>query len=81
MANSQYEVLELRFVIKPEWTEAYVLCGPTSDGMIGVQGWHKKIFKKDTPVIDILTGDIARQSYLVDREWSQAAPPEALQHA
>lgn len=72
MADSKYEVLEVRFVFKPDWTEAYVLCGPTSDGMIGVQGWHKKHFPASTPAIDILTGPIAKQDYLV--EWDTGVP-------
>lgn len=72
MANSEYEVLELRFRFKPHWTEAYVLCGPPSDGMLGIQGWHKKHFPPSVSALDILQGEIANMDYLT--EWDTGAP-------
>ena len=74
MANASYAVLEIRFVVEPELTHAYVLCGPPSDGMLGVQGWHHRAFPPSVPVIDILQGDIAKAEYLVGREWGPKAP-------
>lgn len=44
MADSTFEVLEIRFRFPPHATECSVLCGPPSDGMLGVQGWHTKVF-------------------------------------
>ena len=74
MADSTFETLELRFRFEPHWTEAYVLCGPTSDGMLGVQGWHKKQFPPEVSAVDILLGDIAQMQYLT--EWDDGAPPD-----
>lgn len=64
MANSTYTVERLVFDIKPEYTEVEVWCGPPSDGMLGVQGVHKKTFPATTAVIEILSGPIARGEYL-----------------
>lgn len=75
MATAKYEILELRFVILPDFTEAYVLCGPPSDGTFGIQGWHKRTFPNYVPVTDILNNDIKRASYLTDSNWSYGAPP------
>lgn len=75
MANAAYEIRELRFVIEPEMTHAFVLCGPTSDGTLGVQGWHHKAFPPQTSVMDILKGDIAKTAYLA-AGWAQMAPGE-----
>lgn len=71
MANSTYEVLEISFKFKPEFTEATVVCGPPSDGMLGVQGAHTKVFPKDISALDILNGDIAHQRFLTDPDWRQ----------
>lgn len=71
MANSIYEVLSIHFEFKPDWTEVTVVCGPPSDGMLGVQGKHTKIFPKEVSALDILKGDIAHQNYLVDEDWRQ----------
>lgn len=75
MANSKFDVLELRFVIEPELTHAYVLCGRTSDGFLGVQGWHHKAFGPSTLILDILNGEIASMDYLVSNGWGPSAPP------
>jgi hypothetical protein len=74
MANATYDVLEIRALIKPEWTELYILCGPPSDGMIGVQGWHKTIVKADVVVLEAIGQALASQDYLTENSWSQAAP-------
>jgi hypothetical protein len=71
MANALYEVLELRFKIEPELLQVYVCCGPTSDGTLGVQGWHHKTFPKSRDVLDVLTKEIAKQDFLL---WGQEAP-------
>lgn len=72
MANAKYEVLEFRAVVKPDWSELYVLCGPTSDGTLGVQGWHKKIISKDEPVLPYLSKALLNQEYLIG--WDIGSP-------
>jgi hypothetical protein len=72
MTDATYEVLELRAVIKPDWTELYILCGPTSDGTLGVQGWHKTVVPKDKPALDGLREALSDGSYLT--EWDTGAP-------
>jgi hypothetical protein len=64
MATTYYEVIKLVFEIKPDYTEVEVWCGPASDGLLGVQGVHKKTFPKDRDVISILQKEIAHQDYL-----------------
>ena len=76
MATARYEIRELRFIIQPEMTHAFVLCGPTSDGTKGVQGWHHKAFPPSVSVSDILADDIARSAYLAGAGWSRLAPTE-----
>ena len=72
MAKSSYDVLEIRFRFEPAITHAYVRCGPPSDGMLGVQGWHHKAFPSSVPASDILAGDIAHGLYLT--EWGAGVP-------
>lgn len=69
MANATYEMLEVRFVIKPEWTICYVCLSPPSDGTLGVQGWHAKRFPPNVPVEDILADNIDEAVL-----WPQEAP-------
>lgn len=76
MANSTYEVLEFRAVIKPEWTELYIRCSPDSDGGGLVGGWYKSIIKPSVPAIDAIRAALVSGAYLVGDEWSKAAPPE-----
>jgi hypothetical protein len=65
MATAFYEVTKLIFTINSDFTEVEVWCGPTSDGMLGVQGVHKKTFPKDRDVVSILQNEIATQEYLL----------------
>ena len=69
MANSTYEVLEIKFKFLPDWTECTVICGPTSDGMLGVQGAHTKVFPKDRDALSILQKEIASAEFLVGEDW------------
>ncbi len=71
MANSTFETLELRFKIEPELLQVYVLCGPASDGMLGVQGWHHKTFPKSVSIDDVLKNHIAKSEQLL---WGLEAP-------
>ena len=64
MADTTFRVERIVFDIKPDYTEVEVWCGPPSDGMLGVQGCHKKTFPKETSCLDILTGPIAKTEYL-----------------
>ena len=54
MAYAGYNMLEVRFLIKPDFTECYVFCEALGDCPIGVQGWHYKVFPKETTVEEIL---------------------------
>lgn len=72
MADATYAVLEIRAVIKPELTELYIRCGPPSDGMLGVQGWHKKVIPPSVPAMDALNEALATGAYLT--EWDVGAP-------
>lgn len=72
MANANYEVLEFRVVIKPELSELYILCGPTSDGTLGVQGWHKKVIPASVSALPALQQALIDCSYLT--EWDTGAP-------
>lgn len=67
MADAKYEVLEINFKFEPDYTEVTVVCGPPSDGMLGVQGTHKKTFPKERSAVDILNNEIAKGEYLT---WS-----------
>lgn len=53
MGKASYDMLEVRFIIKPDFTECYVYCEAKGDCPIGVQGWHYKVYSKEIPVIDI----------------------------
>jgi hypothetical protein len=72
--KASYNILEVRFQLSPNWTKAYVLCGPASDGTLGIQGWHTKTFPPDVSVQDILMKDIAEGLYLT--EWDVGAPSD-----
>lgn len=41
---------QVRFDIKDDFTEVYVLLEAHGDCPIGVQGWHYKVFGKDLPI-------------------------------
>lgn len=62
MANSQYEVLEFRAIIEPEWTVLLVRCSPDQDGLVG--GWYKKTISKKEPALDALISAMKSQDYL-----------------
>ncbi len=73
MANTIIEYKELRIVIEPELTQAYVLVNNLSDdGMVGVQGWHHKTFPVSMSMLDIV------QAWAEGKEeplmWAQKAP-------
>lgn len=67
MANAKYEVLEINFKFEKDWTVVNVICGPPTDGMLGVQGAHIKHFPKERSAVDILNNEIAKGEYLT---WS-----------
>ena len=54
MGKATYEVLEIRFVIKPELTEAFFFFQGHGDVPLGVTGWHHKTFPASVAVIDII---------------------------
>ncbi len=72
MANSSFDVLEFRAVIKPDFTELYILAGPVSEGMIGVQGWYKKTIPVSEPALPALEKALHSLSFLTD--WDRGYP-------
>lgn len=65
MPKSTYEVQEINFKFEKDWTKVTVICGPPSNGMLGVQGAHKKTFPKERNAVDILQNEIAKGEYLL----------------
>lgn len=61
MGKATVEVKEIRFVIEPEVTQAYVLCEAGGDCPLGLQGWHHKTFPGSRSVADILGAMCARR--------------------
>ena len=56
MADSYYDVTEIRFKISPDYTEAYVFVQTLDHGCpLSFQGWHYKVFPKETNTMDIMT--------------------------
>lgn len=74
MADATFDVLELRVVVEPELTHLYVLCGPTSDGTLGVQGWHRRTIPPSLVALDVLRDDLTSGAYLTSQDWAPAAP-------
>lgn len=54
MADSSYEVKEVRFVFEAELTQVYVLAEAHGDSPLGVQGWHHKTFPASQSADSIL---------------------------
>lgn len=54
MGKASYDMTEVRFIIKPDFTECYVFCVAIGDCPAGVQGWHFKTFPKETSIMDII---------------------------
>lgn len=75
MANSTYDILEFRCVIKPDWTELYIRCSADSDGGVLVGGWYKAIVPKEKPSLEALREALVSGAYLTGDEWSRGAPP------
>lgn len=75
MANSSYEVLEFRAVIKPHWTEIFIRCSADSDGGGLVGGWYKTTIPPTKPALDAIREALVSADYLVGDEWSRGAPP------
>lgn len=77
MADATYDLLELRVVIEPELTHLYVRCGPTSDGTLGVQGWHRRTLAASQPdALQVLRDDLTSYAYLTSQDWAPAAPSD-----
>jgi len=69
MGKASYDMMEVRFIIKPDFTECYVFCEAHGDCPIGVQGWHYKVFPKKVPILDIV------KIYVIECiQWPQKSP-------
>jgi hypothetical protein len=75
MANSYYDVLEYRCVLKPEVTELFVRISNANDFM-PISGWYKKTIPAIEPSMPALEKALASQEYLF---WEQAAPDPLAQ--
>ena len=64
MGKATHEVVGINFEFEKDFILVTVTCGPTSDGMLGVQGAHKKTFPKERNASDILNNEIAKGEYL-----------------
>lgn len=70
MADSTYDIIECRWVVKPEWTEIYILITDSSDGM-PVGGWYKTVVSKDTPAIPYIEKAIRESAFF---SWDRGVP-------
>lgn len=74
MADSYYDVTEMRFKILPDFTEAYVFVKSLDhDCPMSVHGWHYKVFPKETSTMDIMT-DMVGEGDKHFLFWPQKAP-------
>lgn len=73
MGDAAVRYDEIRFVIKPDFTEVYVGMTALGDCPIGVQGWHYKVFPKDKSCVDIFNAMAGADSAML---WPQKAPDE-----
>lgn len=64
--DAKYKIVKLVFEFGQEATRVEVWCSLPSDGMLGIQGCHKKSFPPSMSAVDLIHGPIARQEYL---EW------------
>lgn len=72
MATASYEILELRFVIKPKTTEAYIFYQGHGDcPEPGTTGWRHKTFPSDMSVLDIIESDKGENDSF---SWDFGAP-------
>lgn len=76
MADSHYDVIEVRFVIEPDATHAYVYMQALDDCPIGVQGWHHKAFPAPLSALEIMQAwALGQESPLL---WPQQVPMSAV---
>ena len=61
---SEYKIEKIVFTFESDGTIVDVWCSATSDGMLGVKGLHKKVFRPEISVLKIMAGPIAKQEYL-----------------
>lgn len=73
MANGGYEVLEMRFSVLPDRTEAFVYCQgvPGTDFPPMIEGWYGKSFPVDVPTSDIMVRMAGTDHFLY---WDRRAP-------
>jgi len=71
MANEKYDILEFRAVIKPEWTELYILLSQAPDSP-PMAGWYKKIIPANgEPAVPALQHALVTGDYF---KWDRGAP-------
>lgn len=75
MANATFEILECRWVVKPNWTDIYIRTGPASDGTIGVAGWWHTTVEPKIPALDYIKEALVSSSYF---GWDQGSPKQEV---
>jgi hypothetical protein len=71
MATSKYDILELRAVVKPQWSELYVRISDANDFM-PIGGWYKKVIPDTAATLEELSKAVVTQEFLF---WDRGAPP------
>lgn len=77
MANSTFEILECRWVVKPDWTEIYIYITDSSDG-IPIGGWRKKIIPPSEPALPFISQALVNLEFF---EWDRGAPGRQNTHS
>lgn len=75
MANSTFEVLEFRAIIRPGWTDLYIRCSGDSDGETLVGGWYKAVITPSVPAVPELADALRSCSFLTSDTWSRSSAP------
>ena len=80
MGKAGVNVLEFRALIKPEWTELYVLIEIVGDFDPSLGGWYKKVIPKTEPALPALERAMSKMEYF---NWDRGAiaPQDATPRA
>jgi hypothetical protein len=71
MANSTYDILEFRCVIKDDWTELYIRISQPTDFFVPMGGWYKKIIPPTEQSLTALDKALRTSEYL---KWDRGNP-------
>ena len=71
MGKAGMNYRQVRFDIKDDFTEVYVLIEALGDCPLGVQGWHYKVFGKSLSIDKVMTEMFTKDDPVL---WPQKAP-------